>query len=79
MKKQLIHGLNDSDINIDIIIELTKIEENYNATSEQALIWARRLEAQKEQSAMPGNTIQTKDLTKYLQETECKGKMRYNH
>ena len=34
LKGQFIHGLNDNDMSIEIIKELTKIEENDKVTSE---------------------------------------------
>ena len=55
LKEQFIHWLNDSDISIQIIKELKKIEENDNVTSEQALVRARRVEASKTQSAILEN------------------------
>ena len=54
LEEQFIHGLNDSDISIEIyevyeiIREFTKIEDNESITSEQGLAWARKVEAQKE-------------------------------
>ena len=40
---------------IKIIKEFTKIEENNSITSKQGLAWARRVEAQKTQSAILEN------------------------
>ena len=73
-----INGLNGSDMSTEIIKELTKIEENDNRTSEQVVVWARRLETRKAQSATL-ESLNKKTETKYLQETECKGKMGCNH
>ena len=39
LKEQYIHGLNDHNMVIEIIKELTKTEENENMTSEQVLAW----------------------------------------
>ena len=52
LKEQFIHGLNDNDMIMEIIEELTKTEIYENVTSEQILVWARRVEAQKAQSAI---------------------------
>ena len=64
LKEQFIHGLNESDLSIEIIQELTKIEENDNVTSEQVLTWTGRVEAQKAQSAILENLNKTKDFDK---------------
>ena len=61
LKEQFIHGLNDSDMSIEIIKKLVKLEENDNVTSEQVLTWARRVEAQ---SAILENLNETKDFDK---------------
>ena len=53
LKEEFIHGLNDSDMSIEIIKELTKIEESDNVTSEQVLVWARRVKAQKSTMSHP--------------------------
>ena len=45
LKKQFIHGLNDSDILGEITRELTKIQENSEITSENLFCWAKRVEA----------------------------------
>ena len=48
LKEQFLHGLNDSDMSIEIITKLTKIEENDNMTSEQVLAWANRFECKRQ-------------------------------
>ena len=58
LKEQFNHGLNDSDMSIQIIKELTKIEENDSVTNEHVLAWARRVEAQ---SAILENLNETKN------------------
>ena len=45
---------------------LGKIEDNENITSEQVLAWARRVKAQKAQSAILENSKETKDFDKIL-------------
>ena len=47
MKEQSIHRLNDNDMLVEIIRELTKIEESGDVTGEQVLAWEKREEAQK--------------------------------
>ena len=47
LKEQLMHSLNNSDMSIKIIRGLTKIEDNENIRSEQVLVWAKRVKAQK--------------------------------
>ena len=64
LKKQFIQGLTDSDMSIEIIKELTKIKGNNSATSEQVLVWARGVEAQKVQSAILENLSETKYFDK---------------
>ena len=59
--EQFIHHLNDSDMSIEIIKRLTKIDENNNVTREQVLAWARRVEAQ---SVILENWNKTKDFKK---------------
>ena len=62
LKEQFIHGLNGSDMSIKLIRELTKIEDNENITSEQVLVWAKRVEVQKAESAILENLQETKDF-----------------
>ena len=64
LREQFIHGLNDSDMSIEIIKEITKIEEDNNMTSEKALAWARRVEVQKAQSAILENVYEAEDFDK---------------
>ena len=46
LKEKFLHGFNESDMLAEIIRELTKTYENILVTSEQALVWAKRIEAQ---------------------------------
>ena len=64
MKEQSINGMNDSDIILEIIKELTETEENENVTIEQGLAWARRVEAQKGQSSILKYLNETNDFDK---------------
>ena len=41
LKEQLIHGLNDDNMLIDIIHELTTIKDPSVVTKEQVVAWAR--------------------------------------
>ena len=50
LKEQFIHGLNDNDILVEIIKELTKIEASKDVTSEQVLAWEKESGTQKAQS-----------------------------
>ena len=52
LKEQFRHVLNDSHMSIEIIREFTKIEDNKSITSKQVLVWERRVETQKAQSAI---------------------------
>ena len=64
MKEQSTHGLNDNEMLVEIMRNLTKIEGNINMTSEQVLAWARRFEAQRGQSAIINSLGETKNLTR---------------
>ena len=46
LKEQFIHGLNDNDILVIIIRELTKTEESKDVESKEVLAWAEREETQ---------------------------------
>ena len=47
LMEQFIHGLNDTDVLEEIIMEFTKFEENTEITTEKVLCWAKRVEAPK--------------------------------
>ena len=64
LKEQFIHGLNDNDMLAEIIRELTKAMESAAVTSEQVIIWAKRVEAQRPQSAMITSKSETKEYDK---------------
>ena len=64
MKKQFIHGLNDNVMVAQIIWKLTKTKESADITSEQVLGWAKRVEAQRAQSAITDSLTKTKVFDK---------------
>ena len=49
LKEQFIHGLNDEEMLVEIIRELTKCEENITMHSENVLALAKRVEVQRAQ------------------------------
>ena len=51
LKEQFIHGLNDKMMLDKLIGELTTKGSNDQTTSEDLLIWAKRVEAQRTQAA----------------------------
>ena len=64
LKEQFIHGLNDTDMLAEIIIEFNKIEENAGVTSEKVLYWAKRVEAKRAQSTIMNGLTETKEFEK---------------
>ena len=64
LKEQFINGLNDNDMFAEIIRELTKAKESVDITSEQVLGWAKRVKAQREQSAIMDSLTRTKEFDK---------------
>ena len=52
LKGQFIHGLNDKTMLDKVIRELTTKGSNDQTTSEDLLIWAKRVEAQRMQAAI---------------------------
>ena len=61
IKDQFIYGLNDTDMLAEIIRQLTK---TLDVTNEQALVWAKRVEAQKAQSMIITSLSEIKDFNK---------------
>ena len=51
IKEQFINGLNDDGMIVEIIKELTSINDTRPVTSEQVLAWARRVEAERAQNS----------------------------
>ena len=64
LKEQFMHGINDTDMLGEIIRELTKIQENTEITSENMLCWAKRVEAQRAQSAIMNSLTEAKEFDK---------------
>ena len=64
LKEQFIHRLNYNDMIAEIIRELTKAKESTPVTSEQVLVWAKRVKAQRTQSAIITNLSKTKKFDK---------------
>ena len=52
LKEQFIHGLNDKMMLDEVIRELTTKGSNNQTTSEDVLIWAKGVEAQRMQAAI---------------------------
>ena len=52
LKEQFIPGLNNEEMLVEIIREVTKCDENTNIHSENVLTWAKRVEAQRAQTAV---------------------------
>ena len=64
LKKQFIHSQNDTDMLAEIVMELTKIEENVEVTSEKVKCLARRVEVQRTQSVIINSLTETKEFDK---------------
>ena len=75
LKEQFTHRLNDNDLLVEIIRELTKAEESAAVTGEQVLIWAKRVEVQRAQSAIINSLSETKEFDKIK---AIKGGQRHN-
>ena len=52
LKEQFIHGLNDKTMLDEVVRQLTTKNINEQMTSEDVLIWAKRIEAQRMQVAI---------------------------
>ena len=63
LKEQYIHSLNDTDMLGEIIRELTK-KKNKEITSENVLCLAKRVKAQRAQSAIMNNLTEAKEFDK---------------
>ena len=59
LKEQFIHRLNNKEMLVEIIKELTTIKGNDTITSESILSWAKRVEAQRAQSAVMRTITET--------------------
>ena len=58
------HRLNENDMLVEIIRELTKTEESKDVTSEQVLASVKRVKAQKVQSTIINHLNEIKDFDK---------------
>ena len=72
LKEQFIHGLNDESMLDEIIRELTSRNGNVQTTSEDVLVWTKRVEAQRVQASMLNDITETKAFNKVKKETESK-------
>ena len=64
LKEELIHSLNATDMLAEIIMELTKINENAEVTCEKVLCWAKRVEVQRAQCTIVNSLTETKECDK---------------
>ena len=60
-KEQLIHGLNDNDMLIEMIPKLTTMKETSIVTNEQVLAWVRQVKAQRLQTVILDSLTETRD------------------
>ena len=60
LKEHSIYGLNDTDMLAEIIMELTKVEENTEITSEKVLCRARRVEVKRAKSTIMNSLTDTR-------------------
>ena len=72
---QFIDGLNDNNILAEIIRELTKAKESAAVTSEQVLVWAKGVEAQRAHSTIITTLSNAKEFDKIK---TIKGGQRHN-
>ena len=66
------HGLNDSDMLGEIIRELTKTDENMLVTSEQVLVLAKRIEAQRAWAEVINSLGEVDDFDKIYAKKQTK-------
>ena len=71
LKEQFIHGLNDKVMLDEIIRELTS-KSSEQTTSEDVLVWAKRVEAQRVQASVLNDITETKTFDKVKKEPEPK-------
>ena len=75
LKEQFIHRFHDNDMLAEIIRGLTTAKESTAVTSEQVLVWAMRLEAQRLQSTIITSLSEIKEFDKIK---TIKGEKRHN-
>ena len=64
LKEQFIHGLNDKTLLDEVIRELTAKDKNKQTTSEDVLVWAKRIEVQWAQAAILNDISQSQKFNK---------------
>ena len=64
LKEQIIHGLNDKSMLDEIMRELTSRNGNVQTTSEDVLVWAKRVKAQRAQASLLNDITETKAFNK---------------
>ena len=64
LKKQFIHGSNDTEMLGEIIKELTKACENEEITSENVLSWPKRVKTQRAQYAIINSLTEVREFDK---------------
>ena len=57
LKEQFINGLNDETVITKIIKEPKALKNTSKASSEQVLLWAQRVEAERAQKVVLGNIM----------------------
>ena len=66
LKEQFINGINDDDMTVDVIKELTTKKDMSTIISEQVLLWAKLIRAHTSQSAMLENLKENKVFDKNI-------------
>ena len=64
LMEKFIHRLNDNDMLAKLIRNLTKAKKSTAVTSEQVLVWIKRVEAQKVQLTIITRLNETKEFDK---------------
>ena len=64
LKEQFIHGLNDKTMLDEVIRELTAKNSSGQTTSEDVLLWARRIKVQRAQAAILSNITEAQNFDK---------------
>ena len=69
LKEQFIHELNNKLMLDEIIRELTAKNNDEQVTSEGVLIWAKRIEVQRDQATVLNNIMESHQFDKVCQST----------
>ena len=64
LKEQFIHGLNNKAMLDEVVRELMAKNSSEHTNSEDVLLWARRIKAQRAQAAILSNITEATSLTK---------------